>query len=70
MIIAIVVNEQTKQASFSFEPNNPVVARNIMADIVAAIDQQIGANGQPKSRLIIPPTVVPGDITKRTDDNA
>jgi hypothetical protein len=75
VIIVIIANPQTGQAQISWEPvinpdgthNDPPVARELLSKMVELIDQQYPNGKTPAaSRLIIPATVIPPNITPPT----
>ena len=66
MIIAIITNDQG-QAQMSWEPHDPVMARQVLSGMIDLVDKQFpdaAPPGTPKrSGLIIPATVIPPNMT-------
>jgi hypothetical protein len=60
MVVILAVHEAGLQ--IIMEPNNPQAAREILAKGIELLDQNF-PNGRPKSKLIVPQTAIPRDIT-------
>jgi hypothetical protein len=70
MIIVVQGNPQTGQVQMSMEGCDGPTARNVLAQLVKMIDEQIAkqGNGQRPSGLIVPPTVIPRNIKGEVKD--